>query len=92
MTFIPLMLKMLFGVQPAYAIVILPALILIPIAKMVAVVVATFALPAASVGVYLSKVTKNHKLGIILPVVIILVIALISLLGFMYFHPNNPIF
>lgn len=84
--------KWFLWVKAANAIVILPALVLIPIAKLVAVVVAAFALPATSLGVYISSVTKNRRLGILLPVVILLVVGLVSFVAFLYFKPDNPIF
>jgi len=78
--------------QPVHAIIILPALILIPLAKLVAIVVAAFGIPATSLGVLISKITRNKKLAIIVTLVFILLIALSTAIVFKIANPNRPWF
>jgi len=78
---------MLVG-TPAYAIIFLPAIILIPIAKIVAIIIAGFSIPAVSITAVWSKLFhKSLK-----QTLIILLIALILLgicVGF-FLKLHNP--
>ncbi len=76
----------------AHAIIELPALILIPLAKLVAVIVSALSLPVASIGIFISKITKKHKLAIVFSVVSIILIAIISVVVLRLKNPNNPWF
>ena len=76
----------------AHAIIVLPALILIPLAKLVAVIVSALSLPVASIGIFISKITKKHKLAIVFSVVSIILIAIISVVVLRLKNPNNPWF
>ena len=76
----------------AHAIIVLPALILIPLAKLVAVVVSALSLPVASIGIFISKITKKHKPAIIFSIAAIILIAAITAIVLRLKNPNNPWF
>lgn len=83
----------LFGMAGrAHAIVFLPALLLIPLAKLIAVVVSAFTLPTAAIGVFIAKVTKNRRLAWGIAIGILLLTALIAALILKGKNPNNPWF
>ena len=76
----------------AHAIIVIPALILIPIAKLVALIAAAFSIPLASVGVFIRSVTKNRRLGIIISISILALVILVSVLILHHKYPENPWF
>lgn len=77
----------------AHAIIFLPALILIPIAKIIALIVAGFSLPALSFGVIWSKVTKNSlKRTLIFIAVLLIFIAVIIGSILKIANPERPLF
>lgn len=88
-----LSLGWLFLAQKAEAIVFLPALILIPIAKIVVLLIGGFSLPALGVGVLWSKLCKKsikQTLLVILAIFLILTVVLIIILKIE--NPSRPLF
>lgn len=78
---------------PAYAIIFLPAVIIIPIAKIVAIIIGGFSVPALGIGALWSKLfRKSLRRTILSTIVLLLVIGLI--IGFILIieNPNRPIF
>lgn len=79
--------------ERSYGIIFLPALILIPIAKILAVLLAGFSIPALGVGALWSKMTKKsiwHGIGY--AVVALLLIAVIVGIVLKVIHPDRPLF
>jgi len=74
--------------RAANAIIFLPALILIPIAKIVAVVVGGFTLPSLGVGVVSSKLFGSPLAKTIS--IIVFVLILLALAIAFYLHLQNP--
>lgn len=75
-----------------HAIVILPAIILIPLVKLVALIIGTFSVPVVSVGVMLAKITKKNKLAFISSCILLLLIGIIAAVVLRLTHPQNPWF
>ena len=83
----------LFGyVEQVHAIVFLPALLLIPLAKLIAVIVSAFSIPAASIGVFIAKITKNRRLAWGIAIAILLVITVSATFILKWKNPDNPWF
>lgn len=77
----------------AQAIIILPALILIPIAKIVAVVIGAASLPSLTFGAVWSKLFKKSPVQTLMIVVTFLgMLAIILFVGLKIFLPNHPLF
>lgn len=77
----------------AQAIIFVPALILIPIAKILAVLLAGFSLPAAGVGAMWGKLTKHSvKRGIVYGIVALLILVFIVGIILKIIHPDRPLF
>ncbi len=82
----------LFFPSDAHAIIFLPALILIPIAKIVAVIIGGLSLPVLGIGGLLGKITKGSaKRGIFIGIGILVVIAIMLLLLLKLFNPQHPL-
>lgn len=76
----------------AHAIIFLPAIILIPIAKIVAVVIGGFSFPALGIGAVWSKLFgKSLKRTIFILVVILIVIALALMFILKIQNPDRPL-
>jgi archaellum biogenesis protein FlaJ (TadC family) len=77
----------------AHAIIFLPALILIPIAKIIALIIGGFTLPALSLGALWSKLTK-HSLKRTLLLIFLCLLTLSLAIGTVLklANPNRPIF
>jgi hypothetical protein len=74
------------------AIIILPALLLIPLAKILAVIVSAFVFPVASFGVLLGKITRNRKLALAVTGTAILIITGAAIVVLKLVYPANPWF
>ncbi len=82
-----------FAPSKAHAIIFLPATILIPIAKIVAIVIGGFSAPAIGIGALWSKLFKKSLKRTVLSVVIILLVIGLIVGGFLMIeNPNRPIF
>lgn len=77
----------------AHAIIFLPALVLIPIVKIVAVIIAGFSLPAFGVGALLGKQSGRSVKKIIPKVVLCLVVLAVILAVLLKLsNPERPLF
>ena len=84
---------MVFFPPKAHAIIFLPALILIPIAKIVALIIGGFSVPAVGIGALWSRLFKKslkRTLGVILLLLLFLALVLIILLKL--HNPERPLF
>jgi len=75
-----------------HAIVILPAIILVPLVKIIALVVGVFSVPVASGGAILAKITKNYKLVILASCILLVLIGVATAIVLRVTHPANPWF
>lgn len=83
----------LFSTSNAHAIIFLPALILIPIAKIVAVVIGGLSLPAFGFGAaYHYLFGKSLKRTVVVILTMILVLAAIVFFILKLENPQRPIF
>jgi len=85
------LISMLYPLK-VHAIIVLPAIILIPIAHMVATVVVALGIPIASIGVLVRTISKNHRLAVKVSIVLLVAVMLISLIIFKLLFPENPLF
>ena len=77
----------------AHAIIFLPALLLIPVAKIVALIIAGFSIPSFGLGVLGSKLFKKSTKHTVLIVIILLMLSTIVLaLIVKMFYPDRPWF
>lgn len=74
----------------AKAIIILPAIILIPIAQMLATVIASLSIPIAGLGLLIKTMTKNHRLAIAISLFTLFLILVVATLVLRYQYPDNP--
>jgi hypothetical protein len=75
----------------AHAFVFLPALILIPIAKVVGIVIAGASIPAVSIGaLYSFLFKKSFSRAIISSICIVIVIALVAAVILRFSNPDRP--
>lgn len=84
---------MLLWAPKVEAIVILPALLLIPIAKIVAIVIGILSVPSLTLGVITSKLFKHsvkRTIGIVLLVLVVL--ALVVAVALKLENPMRPWF
>lgn len=77
----------------AHGIIFLPAVVLIPIAKIVALIIGGFAFPALGVGVLWSKLF-GASLGRVMSVAIIIlvILAMVLTIFFKLYSPERPMF
>lgn len=82
-----------FVTVPAHAIIFLPAIVLIPIAKIVVLIIGGFSLPALGVGALWSKLF-GKSLGRIIAVIIIalIVLGLVFAILLKIHNPDRPLF
>lgn len=79
-------------VRDTHAIIFLPALILIPIAKIVTVIIGGLSLPVLGVGGFWGKITKGSaKRGIFTGIGVLVVIAIILLFLLKIVNPEHPL-
>lgn len=92
MFFALLLTGIAFAIYPAraHAIIILPALILIPIAQLIAVIVSGLSIPAISIGIFIAKIKKNRRLAIVIPLLLVLTISFVMALILKWKFPENP--
>lgn len=82
----------LFAPQ-AHAIIFLPAIVLIPIAKIVALIVGGFSFPALGVGALWSKLFgKSLRRTISVIIAILVVLGIILAIFFKLHNPDRPLF
>lgn len=75
------------------AIIFLPAIILIPIVKIIAVIIGGFSLPVVAGSAFLNKVKgKSLATGLIQGIVILLLGALILAIILKLVNPDRPLF
>ncbi len=79
--------------ENSYGIIFLPALILIPIAKILAVLIAGFSVPALGAGALWSRMSKKSIWkGIGYAVVVLVIIAVCVGVVLKMIHPERPLF
>ncbi len=84
---------LLFFPKPAHAIIFLPALILIPIAKLVALIIGGLSIPALSLGALWSRLTqKSLKRTSIVIVGALVVLAILVAIVLKIENPDRPLF
>jgi hypothetical protein len=82
-----------FITPKAHAIIFLPALLLIPIAKIVAIIIGGLSLPALGVGALWSNLFKKSlKRTIVVIAIMMVIIALILILFLKLHNPDRPLF
>lgn len=87
-----LLVTSLFAPQ-AHAIIFLPAIALIPIAKIVALIIASFSFPALAIGALWSKLFgKSLGRTISVIIAILVVLAIILAIFFKLHNPDRPLF
>ena len=87
-----LLVSSLFAPQ-AHAIIFLPAIVLIPIAKIVALIIGGFSFPALGVGALWSKLFgKSLGRTILVIIAILVVLAIILAIFFKLHNPDRPLF
>ena len=72
-----------------HAIVILPAVILVPLVKLIALVVGALSIPVGSAGVIVAKITKKYTFVILASVILILLIGIAAAIFLRITHPDN---
>lgn len=81
------------GARPAMAIIILPVVILIPLAKVVALIIGALSLPSVTIGAIWSRLFKKSLARILASIITILAAAGIGLLLVLkIFFPEHPLF
>ena len=81
---------LLSSAPSAHAIIILPALILIPLAQMLAVVVSVLTVPAVSMGILIAKIKKNKRLAIMVPLISLVILTLLAAAVLYWRNPGLP--
>lgn len=77
--------------KSAQAIIFLPALILIPIAKIIGILIAFFSVPATGLGVLWAKLSRRPILKtVLLSILVLLFLALFMGLLLKIVNPNRP--
>lgn len=80
------------GAKPVQAIIILPVVILIPLAKIVAIIIGALSLPSVTIGTIWSKLFKKSLARTLTLIVIALAAVGIGLLLILkIFFPNHPL-
>ncbi len=83
----------IFFVNEAKAIIIIPAIILIPIVKLVAIIISGFSLPVIGVTAYFHKISnKSVVKGIFIGVGILVIIAVLTAIILKLINPSRPLF
>lgn len=82
-----------FVAKPAHAIIFLPAIILIPIAKIVALIIGGFSFPALGIGALWSKLFRKslQRTLLIIACALLILGSLIALVLKIY-NPERPLF
>lgn len=92
-SFILVLSVLLVAAPSAHAIIFLPALILIPIAKIVALIIGGFSVPALGIGTIWGKMAGKPVLRIVIAIVVVLVLVGIVLAIALKIHnPDRPLF
>ena len=82
-----------FITPQAHAIIFLPAVVLIPIAKIVAFIIGGFSFPALSVGALWSKLFhKSLKRTLIVITCLLILLTIILVVIFKLHNPDRPFF
>lgn len=82
-----------FTVKPAYAIIFLPAIVLIPIAKIIAFVMGGLSLPALGIGTLWSKLFgKSLQRTLVVVVSLLIITAVLIALFLKIYNPERPLF
>lgn len=79
--------------KSSHAIIFLPALILIPIAKIIGIILAGFALPVTGIGILWGKLSQKSLIKTVGTTVVLLLLLSLALGLLLKLHdPNRPIF
>lgn len=79
------------SVSNAHAIIVLPALLLIPIAKLVAIVISGFIIPVAGISAFISSLRKKSFAQLFLfGIGILLVVGIVLAVILKLLHPDRP--
>lgn len=79
--------------KPAHAIIFLPAIILIPIAHIIGVIIAGLAVPALAIGTLISALWKKPLVRTLLIVVSVVVLGALAFgIGLKMMNPDRPLF
>lgn len=74
------------------AIIFLPAIILIPIAKIIAVLIGGFSLPVLGASAFVNKITgKSAAKGVLYGIIILLVLGVVAAVVLKLINPNRPL-
>jgi hypothetical protein len=74
------------------AIIFLPAIILIPIAKIIAVLIGGFSLPVIGASAFVNKITgKSAAKGILYGIIILVVLGVIAAVVLKLVNPDRPL-
>lgn len=73
-----------------HAIIVLPAIILIPLAQLVATIVGFLSIPIAGLGLLIKKITNNHRLAVKISLLCFVLMVFAATLILRYFYPDNP--
>lgn len=80
-------------VPQAHAIIFFPAIVLIPIAKIVALIIGGFAFPALGAGSIWSKLFgTSFKRTLLVVIAVLVVLTIILVLFFKLHNPDRPLF
>lgn len=80
-----------FFAQPVDAIILIPALILIPIAKIIAVIIAGFSLPVLAIGTLWAKLMHKPLIKmIVISFIILCLLALLFGVSLKIINPTRP--
>lgn len=74
------------------AIVVIPAIVLIPIAQMVAAIISGLSVPIVSFGILIKIFTNNRKLAVKLTILLFVLTVLLSIIIMKWKYPDNPLF
>ncbi len=79
--------------QPSGAIIVLPALILIPIAKIVGIILGILSVPTLGLGAVFAKLTKHSVMkGFLIALGILVITGVVLALIIKLFNPDHSLF
>ncbi len=80
-------------VNETKAIIILPAVILVPIVKIVAIIISGFSLPVIGLSAYFHKISNKPVLrGIFVGMLILIFMGLLITIALKIINPSRPLF
>lgn len=79
-------------VEKVDAIIFIPAIILIPIAKIIAVLIGGFSLPILGASAFVNKITgKSAAKGVLYGIIILVVIGVVAAVVLKLVNPGRPL-